>query len=87
MLDLGTTEGAIVADIFEKNDNYTQNRIPWDMFVVFSVNMGKINSIKSRVLVKNPDLYFVGCSNHMAHNTARKEEIAFLDLLDLMLRI
>jgi hypothetical protein len=35
-----------------------------------SVNMGKINSIKSRVLVKNPDLYFVGCSSHMAHNAA-----------------
>ena len=42
-----------------------------------SVNMGKINSIKSRVLVKNPDLYFVGCSSHMAHNAACKGEDSF----------
>jgi hypothetical protein len=34
--------------------------------------MGKINPIKSRVLVKNLDVYFVGCSCHMAHNAARK---------------
>ena len=34
--------------------------------------MGKRNSIKSRVLVKNPDVYFVGCSCHMAHNAAHK---------------
>jgi hypothetical protein len=54
-----------------------------------SVNMGKINSIKStgRILVKNPDVYFVGCSCHMAHNVARKGEVVFLQLLDLMLRI
>jgi hypothetical protein len=39
--------------------------------------MGKINSIKSRVLVKNPDLYFVGCSSHMAHNAACKGEDSF----------
>jgi hypothetical protein len=37
-----------------------------------SVNMGKINPIKSRVLVKNLDEYFVGCSCHMAHNAACK---------------
>jgi hypothetical protein len=53
------------------------------------VNMGKINSIKStgRILVKNPDVYFVGCFCHMAHNVARKGEVVFLQLLDLMLRI
>ena len=36
------------------------------------MNMGKRNSIKSRVLVKNHDMYFVGCCCHMAHNTAHK---------------
>jgi hypothetical protein len=34
--------------------------------------MVKRNSIKSRVLVKNPDVYFVGCSCHMTHNAAHK---------------
>ena len=42
-----------------------------------SVNMGKINSIKSRVLVKNLDVYFVGCSYHMTHNVACKGETSF----------
>ena len=42
-----------------------------------SVNMGKIIWVKSRVLVKNPDVFFVGCSNHMAHNAACKGEDSF----------
>jgi hypothetical protein len=42
-----------------------------------SVNMGKINSVKSKVLVKNLDVYFVGCSYHMAHNAACKGETSF----------
>jgi hypothetical protein len=35
------------------------------------------NSIESRVLVKNPDVYFVGCSCHMVHNAARKRGDSF----------
>jgi hypothetical protein len=66
----------------KKNDKDTQNQIPWDMCVTFSVdnasvNMGKINSVKSKVLVKNLDVYFVGCSYHMAHNAACKGETSF----------
>ena len=34
--------------------------------------MGKRKSIKSRVLVKIPDVYFLSCVCHMTHNTARK---------------
>jgi len=57
-----------------------------------SVNMGKINSFKSRVLVKNPDVYFVGCSYHMAHNAARKGEDRFsgasrFDVEDLVVNL
>ena len=39
--------------------------------------MGKRNSIKSKVLVKNPDVYFVSCPCYMAHNAAGKEEYIF----------
>jgi hypothetical protein len=73
-----TTKGPNAADIFEKIENViSHNQIPWDKCVAFSVdnasvNMGKRNSIKSRVLVKNPDVYFVGCSCHMTHNAAHK---------------
>ena len=42
--------------------------------------MGKRNSIKCRVLVKNPDVYFVGCPWHIMQDV--KERIAFLELLD-----
>jgi hypothetical protein len=57
-----------------------------------SVNMGKINSIKSKVLVKNPDVYFVGCSYHMAHTAARKGDDSFsgasrFDVEDLVLNL
>ena len=55
-----------------------------------TVNMGKRNSVKSRLLVKNTDVCFGGCPCHMVHNVARKREIAFLELLpvlDLIMRI
>ena len=39
--------------------------------------MGKKNSIKCKVLVKNPDVYFVGCPCHIAHNARRKREDSF----------
>ena len=34
------------------------------------MNIGKHNSIKSRALRANPNIYFVGCPCHLAHNTA-----------------
>jgi hypothetical protein len=39
--------------------------------------MGKRNSIKGRDLVKNPDVYFVGCPCNMAHNATRKGSDSF----------
>jgi len=51
--------------------------------------MGKRNSIKSNILVKNPDVYFVALAVlaiwHITQHI--KEEAAFLELLDLILRI
>ena len=84
MLDLGTnwTEGATVADIFEKTTIIHKIRYYGILCVAFSIDnasvkMGKINSMKSKVLVKNLDVYFVGCSYHMAHNVAHKGEDSF----------
>jgi hypothetical protein len=57
-----------------------------------SVNMGRINSIKSKVLVKNLDVCFVGCSYHMAHNVACKGDDSFsgasrFDVEDLVVNL
>jgi len=80
------------ADI--KRNEITQNQIPLDKCVSFSIdnasiNMGKRNSIKSNILVKNPDVYFVALAVlaiwHITQHI--KEEAAFLELLDLILRI
>jgi hypothetical protein len=69
VLDMCTTKGVTAADIFDVN---TQNQISWDKCVAFSVdnayeNMGKRNAIKSRVLEKNLNVYFVVCPCHKAH--------------------
>ena len=37
-----------------------------------SVNLGKRNSILTRVLVKTPTIYFMGCPCHIVHNTCMK---------------
>jgi hypothetical protein len=44
----------------------TKNQIPWEKCAAFfvdnaSVNMGKRSSNTGRVLVKNSDVYFIGC--------------------------
>ena len=42
-----------------------------------SVNLGRRNSIKTRVLQENPSTYFVGYPCHMVHNTATKAAESF----------
>jgi hAT family C-terminal dimerisation region len=85
-LDMCTTTGATAAAIFEKIDLVLRhNNIPWLNCVGFSVdnasvNMGKKNSIKSRVLEENENVYFMGCPCHMAHNAANKGSRAFVGM-------
>ena len=42
-----------------------------------SVNIGCRNSIKTRVLQKNPGTYVMGCGCHIVHNTTGKAAEAF----------
>ena len=39
--------------------------------------MDKRNSVKCRVLMKNPDVYFVGSHCHIDHNERRNREDSF----------
>ena len=79
LLDMCLTsgwDGGTAAAIFEKIDEkMTENEILFINCVEFgvdnaSVNIGKHNSIKTRVLEKNPQIYFMGCPCHIFHNTA-----------------
>lgn len=62
-----------------------KNEIPWANCIAFSVdnasvNMGKQKSIKTRVLLKNEYVYFMGCPCHMAHNAAHKGASSFSNI-------
>lgn len=78
LLDMGCTSGvqsATAATIFEKmNSVLSESGILWDNCVGVgvdntSVNIGRNNSIMTRVLEKNPNTAFMGCPCHIMHNT------------------
>ena len=44
-----------------------------------SVNIGTRNSLKTRIVEKNPAIFFNGCPCHIIHNAARKASEAFCE--------
>ena len=79
LLDMCTTSGRDCGTslaIFTKISSILQdNSIPWGNCVGFgvdntSVNVGKHNSIMSRVLQEYRECYFMGCPCHLVHNIA-----------------
>jgi hypothetical protein len=52
-----------------------------------SVNMGCRNSIKTRIVQKNPAVYVMGCPCHILHNTAGKAASAFDNVPKLFLTV
>ena len=72
--------------IFEKMDGVLQKHgISWDNCISLSVdntsvNMGRNNSLRSRVLIKNPSVYVIGCPCHIIHNTSSKAAEALTGL-------
>lgn len=88
LLDMCLTSGhdaGKAACIFEKiNEVLVSNNIPWTNCLAFSldntsVNLGKHNSIKTRVTEKNPETFFMGCPCHIVHNTAGNGAQVFSD--------
>ena len=85
-IDTGTTDGvnaATSAEIFSKIlDVLRTCNVSWNNCVGFSVdntsvNLGKHNSIKSRVLQVNPSVYFLGFPCHISHNIGNTASSAF----------
>ena len=72
--------------IFDKIDEtLTSYDVPWAHCVGISVdntsvNLGKRNSIMTRVLQKNAEVYFMGCPCHILHNMAQKASECFMQV-------
>ncbi len=45
-----------------------------------SVNIGILNSLKTRIHHKNPAVYINGCPCHLIHNATRKASDCFCDV-------
>lgn len=82
-LDMCLTKGpeaGMAEAIFNKIDEcFSKHKIPWEncrpkgcSVDNTNVNVGKSNSIKSRILNKNPNVFFMGRPCHIVHNTASK---------------
>lgn len=85
-LDMCTASAATAEAIYGVVDGRlaellgTEN--PWELCTSVgvdntSVNIGVHNSLKSRVLQRNPAIYFSGCPCHILHNAAQKAADAF----------
>ncbi len=83
-------ESATAANIFKKMaDVLDDNGILWNQCVGVSVdnasvNLGKRNSIMTRVESVNPAIYFMGCPCHIIHNTCMKASDAFTSVSKLL---
>ena len=95
LLDMCTSKGGTAEELFSSIDNCMSSfGISSDNCVAIgadnaSVNMGKKNSIKTRVLACNSSVYFNGCACHIVHNTSASAGSAFscvtgFDVEDMM---
>ena len=98
LLDMCLSSESTAEKLFQGiNDCLAGHRIPWENCVAFSVdntnvNMGKNNSILTRVKQQNPSVYFNGCQCHVVHSTSAAAAKAFnavigFDVEDLLVDI
>ena len=84
LLDMCMTRGSTSEDIFRKMDETLEKYgISWDNCISVgvdntSVNLGKRKSVMTKVLERNPAVFFNGCPCHIIHNTACKAGDAYV---------
>ena len=88
-LDMCPTTGSTAESIYSvlngRLEELLQFSNPWNMCTSISVdntsvNIGIHNSLKTRILHENPNIFFSGCPCHMIHNAARKASDCFCNV-------
>jgi hypothetical protein len=90
-VDMNLLEGpnaSTAESMFNSDDElFNEHSISWDTVTAIGVdntnaNNGAHNSIKSRVLGRNPNVFVSGCPCHILHNAAGKGGSAFAEVTD-----
>ena len=95
LLDMGACKERTAESLFNNiNSILIENRVDWENCVAVgldntAVNVGKKNSIMTRVLAKNKNIFINGCPCHIIHNTANKaaerfSEVSRFDVEDFL---
>ena len=86
LLDMGACKEGTAEALFNNiNSILRENRVDWENCVVAgldntAVNVGKKNSIMTRGLVKNKNIFINGCACHIINNTANKAAERFSEV-------
>ena len=93
LLDMGACKEGTAEALFNNiNSILRENRVDWENCVVAglgntAVNVGKKNSIMTRVLAKNKNIFVNGCPCHVIYNTANKAAERFSEVLRFDVKI
>ena len=86
LLDLWSCKEGTVKSLFNNIDSILrENKADWENCVAVGLestaaNVGKKNSILTRVLEKNKKISINGCPSHIIHNTASKAAERFSEV-------
>ena len=88
LLDMGVCKESTAEVLFSNTDSILrENKIDWENCVAVgldntAVNVGKKNSVTTRVLAKNKKIFINGCPCHIISNIANKPVERFSEVLD-----
>ena len=86
LLHMGACEGGTTEALFNNIDSILiENKVDWEICVAVgldntAVNVGKKNSIMTRILAKNINIFVNGCLCHIIHTTANKAAEQFSEV-------